>query len=412
MKISKEEKMLYHSMVEQMVLLADEVMTENRWGLKPGTYTAKDICKAIGRRKMTNATQSTTGSYITIENELGVFRAYRNSYDVFYQIRECEKLSGRSGYEKAHKWTIPEKRECAVSSTISFGKKKMMKVLASDMKSRERYNREMAVLSLSDGCIRSVITNRDQYYNSNSLFRLRGENYSPLQGYTYLSFKISSKDFEHLYGDCRITVYKDESANMNSYINPYNVRIVIENEDGWSISSNEVMPLTDEYIKIYDSHFSNSYEDDSDPMGTKSPAACRTEVPEIPNSTQGVCPASSVVSKSDEPTESEEVSNEHPLFIPVPNDRENPDSSNEQRLTDNLLKNKDIPVQQSAIGDTVLHSSCRDVDAGRITRHVPYSLRNRHYKKRERINRNIALCRRKYIGHSVRNLLISRRKNG
>lgn len=72
-----------------------------------------------------------------------------------------------------------------------------------------------------------------------------------------------------MYGEYKLYIYYDIEPGKNNKHNPYNVRIVIENAEGMCVSSNEVIPITEEFIKIYDEQFASSYEDDYKPTKTK-----------------------------------------------------------------------------------------------------------------------------------------------
>lgn len=255
----KIEKQLYHEMVETLLPYADEQLKVIKDKLTPGTsYTATEIVKKVGLKKI----DTPTGDFM--ENELGTFSIA--SWNIFQQIKMCEKHAGLIG-NKAHTWIVQDYRKVAAVVTMAFGPKRQMKDLAGIMKKRTRYDYEIIVLSLVDGCIRPIITDGIKRPDEPRL-RLRATGYEQPEEFRHLSFKLTFQQLKEMHGDCRLFIYKDAEPNISSYLNPYHVRIVIENAEGKCISSDEVIPISDEFIKIYDAGYTSSYEDDYKPTET------------------------------------------------------------------------------------------------------------------------------------------------
>lgn len=259
-KTLSSEKLFSRNVVDALLPYADKQLELIKDKLTPGTtYTSPEIVKIVGLSK------SDTHRDEYIETELGTIAiASRN---IFQQIKMCEKHAGLSGM-KAHTWTVPDSREVAAATTMSFGSKRQMKELASIMKQRTRYDYEIIVFSLADGCLRPII-NHCKYSPDDSRLKLQSIGYETPKGFGNLSFKFSSQQLKEMYGECRLFIYKDAKPDICCYLNPYHVRIVIENADGKCISSNEVIPITEEFIKIYDEQFTSSYEEDYRPTKVK-----------------------------------------------------------------------------------------------------------------------------------------------
>lgn len=253
------EKLFYRELVAGLLPYADKQLEVIKDKLNPGaTYTAADIVKIVG------VCEDDTYRTERIETERGSIAIAE--WNIFHQIKMCEKHAGLIG-KKAHTWIIPESRSVAVSASMTFGPKRQMKALASMMKRRTRNDYEVIVLSLADGCLRPIGYHKNCPVDSH--FRLKAVGYEVPQEFSRLSFKISCEQFKEMYEDCKLYIYKDVEPTKNNRYNPYHVRIVIENADGKCISSNEVIPISEEYIKMYDKQFTPSYEDDYKPIKPK-----------------------------------------------------------------------------------------------------------------------------------------------
>lgn len=252
-----KERQIYREMVETLLPYAEEQLKHISSKLIPGnSYTAPDIVKIYGVDKC----ERTTGDYI--KNDLGTFQI--SKCNIFYQIKNLEKLSGLTG-KKAHFWTVPDNRRISALGTMTFPKERMMKIHAGIVKEMSKFDHEIAVISLADGCLRSIVVDNSNAYYSKSPFRIK-TGFKSGPEYGHLSFKIDSKQIRHMYDECRISIYKDSVPDLSSYLNPYHVRIVIENAKGWCISSDTVVPVSKEYIEIFDAQFSSSYNDDRLPQ--------------------------------------------------------------------------------------------------------------------------------------------------
>lgn len=253
------EKQLYREIVETLLPYADEQLEVIKNKLTPGTtYTAAEIVKKVGLNK------HDTPRPQRIETALG--RIGIASDNIFQQIKLCEKYAGLTG-KKTHTWTVPESREIAAVTTMSFGSKRQMNEFASLMKQRTKDEHEIVVLSLADGCLRNIVADNKKCHDDSRL-KLKATGYEPLEEFRHLSFEITFQQLKKMYGNCRLFIYKDAKPDISSYLNPYHVRIVIENAEGKCISSNEVIPISDDFIKIYDAEYTSSYEDDYMPPET------------------------------------------------------------------------------------------------------------------------------------------------
>lgn len=252
-KTTSSEQQIYHEMVATLLPYANKQLELIKDKLTPGTtYTAAEIVKKVGLKKYDT---TRTECIKTALGSIGIA-----SYNIFQQVKLCEKYAGLTG-KKAHTWTVSDSREVAATATMSFGSKRQMKDFASLLKLRTRYDYEIIVFSLTDGCLRSIVNNY-KYSSDNSRLKHQSIGYETPQEFGNLSFKLSSQQLKEMYGECRLSIYKDAEPDLCCYLNPYHVRIVIENADGKCISSNEVIPITEQFIKIYDAEFTSSYEED------------------------------------------------------------------------------------------------------------------------------------------------------
>lgn len=254
MKNKNKEKQFFRERLEELLQVTNEDLVNCNLGLEPGTYTAKSIVKKLGKGAMASV------SFRIIQNDSGIFRVPDGN--IFCEILYCEKQAGVRA-ENVNKWTIGDTREVTSSGAITFPSKGMMKMLAQKLTRIEKNNGKIMVLSLRDGCIRSLLRSSTDYTPLEYPLLLKGEGYKGLDDYHHFSFLIDATKLQYLYGECKISLHKNLNVDPTLPLNPYGIRIVIENSDGWSISSNEIVPLDKEYLKLYDTQFSESYEEDS-----------------------------------------------------------------------------------------------------------------------------------------------------
>lgn len=252
-KKNSEEQLLYRRMLEELVPYADKQLKEINRKLTPGTtYTAKEIVKAVGLNKH----EIPTGQFVEVDQ--GKYAV--GSWNVFNQIAQCEKYAGITA-RNSKRWTVPDGREIAANTTATFGSMKQMKILASIIKKRARHGHEKAVLSLADGGLRIIVS--DGISHSDDVpFRLRGYSYEAPEEFAHLSFMIQWQQIKEMYGECKLYLYKDSEADLSSYLNPYHIRLVVENADGRCFSSNEIVPVAPEFYSAYDADFTDLYLDD------------------------------------------------------------------------------------------------------------------------------------------------------
>lgn len=238
MKRTKEENLLCQEMVNNIIKEADAELAHSGLVLPPGTYTAASISKWVKKT------------------------VYSSLCPILNWAHRGQQQVGMSG-AKAHRWIIRDKREAV--ETIDFSiplSKQQMKNLLKTFRADIKKKHAGFVLSLEDGCIRSVKIEQSIEENKPIVpNRIRLDGYSSPIHCRGLSFRIEASDMEHLYGECRLLIYRDDKGDTRSFLNPFNVRIAIETSDGWYVSSDEVVPLTDEYIQLYDSQFSD-YDND------------------------------------------------------------------------------------------------------------------------------------------------------
>lgn len=274
MKKNNEE---YQDLVSQLIPYANDELANFNLHLTPGTYTAADLHKMLEsidkhywaqNRDNYKATsmESTKRPRRTISNALGNFEVpYGNA---LYLLNSYEKLAGLTGY-KANKWIIDDPRNIVASATVTFpDKKSMMKLIKIEKEDLNNGDKTL-IFSIVDGYLRSIVTTNDCDYNTNIFYRIGGKGYSPIEGYEDIIFKIGIDQIKHLYGNCKIELYKDDTADINSYRDPYHIRLVIKNSDGWSFSLNDLVPVSQSYIKIYDALISESEENIIDELETE-----------------------------------------------------------------------------------------------------------------------------------------------
>lgn len=250
MNINQIERAMYKDIVNQLVKIADEESRTNSMNLKPGTYTALEIHRCLEKQNkyyLTGHYASRDEQPILVTADTMTVKLCR--HEIFYYISKFEKAARLSG-KKAHRWTFDDGREVAATATVTFPCEKAMKKLPGIVKETRK---TVIIFSLIDGCLRNI--NYWGYDNvSKPVFSIKiGEGYTPMTEYQDMSFLIDSKQLKHLYGECKIRLYKGRGCNLASLSNPLNMRLIIENADGWCVSADVVMPISPTYLKLYDS---------------------------------------------------------------------------------------------------------------------------------------------------------------
>lgn len=403
MRQVNKEKQFFKEMLNDLLPMADDDMARYNMGLEPGTYTAMTIIKKVG------VGYETSASYRIVQNELGTFKLPVGN--VFKQIKYCEKYGGITG-DRVHKWTIKDTRVVVGCSIVTFSSKKEMKALSRIMRTREKAYEQIAIFSLRDGCIRSI---RNGCSSSKTMifpFKLSGERYEVLHDYRHLSFKIDAEKLEHLYGDCKITIHKNQAGDITSTLNPYNIRIVIENSDGWSVSSNEIVPLCEEYIDLYDAHFWSGYENDSLPKLVSEMPGKRNDSGD--NSINSIpCKSGDSVSPNlqHEHKDCQSLKSDNVLEHEVKIEKGDPNSSN--RIDNSRKPDNEQPIMIEVEKNSPINSTrvFHHKDTPRANPYISLRLHNRQVKKYGERGKSISLCRKNYIEHSVKKLLNSRPRN-
>ncbi len=255
-------KEYFHNATLKLRTIADDVIDSCHLNLKPGTYTAGQIHNELKRRdkdyfvknitsaQKASAQEGSHGlySFREISDETGYLKF--PSGNVFRLLKEFEKEGGMSG-RKAYHFTIQEKRTAVAEITITLPSQKTMMKLSKMVRGQNVYGHKDSVLSLSDGCLRGRFTSYKYDYSGNRKvvkkdpYRICPLEFDGMAEFDNLSFRIDADSIKHLHGRCKLAIYIDESPKWER-INPYNIRIVITNEDGWMISSDALVDFTAE----------------------------------------------------------------------------------------------------------------------------------------------------------------------
>lgn len=263
-------KELYSCLATEFARIADRFVQHGHLSLQPGTYTSSDIQKII-RARLKDIERNKRnfvcpmGNDAILEDELCTYEEVSHKYglcrvqliDLFTTIKDCEKRAGIRG-KNIHTWTVNDNREVYASATLSFHNEKIMKSLSSAIKLDHKTNKASVVLSLRDGCLRNIPLARSKNFSHLSL---RPDDYVPIEAYSHLSFIINNEQLKHIYGKCKLYLYGNSEGSYDSIINPYHFRIVIVNESGWVISSDDIMPMSPEFINMYDGSFTYHGDD-------------------------------------------------------------------------------------------------------------------------------------------------------
>lgn len=231
--------------------------------LSPGTYTASQIHRALMKidQDYVDYNNSVAAEYASAgETDIDVrYKLFRITDEfgwwlvpggnTFKRLGSYEKSAGWST-RKAHHFNIHESRPAAIESVITFESQDIMMKLSKIVNKKNVRGHKKCVLSLGDGCLRGRSTTY-KYNNRGKKevvfvdepFCAAPSEYGGMKEFRTLSFLIKADDIKHLYGECKISLYKDEKTTADKN-NPYNYRVVITNSDGWMISSDVLVDFS------------------------------------------------------------------------------------------------------------------------------------------------------------------------
>lgn len=224
MKILKPNKEHWRAILAEEVKYADSMIKKMKW-LTPGTHTAAEIQAEIDAH-IKGANQAT--SSITIEVD-GV-KIKIDKLKLFDAIYKTQKFAGLS-VTKRPKWTIRPSRRPSPSATITFLKKREMRIL-SKFTDEYIYEKDRKFyLNIYYGLVsagRHIIRNSKYECGDCALIQTEMEKNSKLP---FEFYGIPSKSIRNLYGKCSVEVYYDKIGD------PYG--ILITNADGFSVWSQD-----------------------------------------------------------------------------------------------------------------------------------------------------------------------------
>lgn len=231
--------------------------------LPPGTYTASQIHRALMKidkeyvgHNNSKAAEYASAGETDIEVRYKLFKI-TDEYgwwlvpggNTFKRLGAYEKEAGWST-RKAHRFNIRESRTAVMETKITFLDQNTMKKLSKIVRLQNHPGHKNCVLSLGDGCLRGQSTicryndsGKKKVVPIDAPFRVAPAEYCGMRTFKDLTIQIEAEQIKHLYGECRIAVYKDKKPVKGSP-NPYNYRVVITNSDGWVISSDVLVDFS------------------------------------------------------------------------------------------------------------------------------------------------------------------------
>lgn len=265
--ISKDMKEHCAYFADELAKYAEKFIREGHLGLKPGTYSARDVNNIIKKEIQRLDRDKRKYGYL-LDNEDSLLKElfsftdkikHEHYYErptihiLFKLIMFYERLAGLKG-EKTHRWTISDNREICASFSALFPEKECMEFVLSEIKTDiKRYKGTSVILSLRDCCIRNLPLDYKPYSDDFWAVRVRPANYIPTDKHRHLCFKLAPDNLKHLNGKCQLYLYRGSEGSFKYTSNPYSYRLVIVNESGWSISTDEVVPALPEFLDLYDS---------------------------------------------------------------------------------------------------------------------------------------------------------------
>lgn len=275
----KALKQHFRKLAEELAKIADEIMVTNQLDLMPGTYRALDIhrilLKEIYDMKQDDFLDHLRNLQSNWENEgedKNDIRARRTimidnttyrlpKLFVFHMLHQSEKTAGIRN-NKVNRWTITDKRTAVYTSSICFPDKKAMVGLSRLVRKYNVNGYRATTFTLGDGYLRGKFTEWSYDVNgrkrivhrNDSAYRIISSNYVAPNNLGHLSFRIEADQIKHIYGECKVSVYMDNDKTERDETSK-NIRIVFENKDGWTTSTDIILPITEEAIQRLDSGF-------------------------------------------------------------------------------------------------------------------------------------------------------------
>lgn len=213
------EKEFWHEIAEKEAAIASKLIKRMVW-LKPGTYRALDIHKAIQKICGTKyylydyAAKLSKGKEFEIHDAEGYFK--RPLSNVFYDLHRAEILAGESR-RKARRWTVPNAGKLITETSFVMPAQKSMVKLPCLLKAlagkdaRLTFELQKEVMTLNEGQKGRYTLNLSAYDRSRV----------PC-GTVY----ISLDKLRHLYGKCTLKFYFDPMSESTS--------LMVTNPDGWT----------------------------------------------------------------------------------------------------------------------------------------------------------------------------------
>lgn len=260
----------FRLMIPELIFKAKQFLKAGALELPVGTYTAKDIHRLLNKTYKNYYEEDKAQTFLFnrscpidvnstqwVVQDSGIYSF--PLFNVFYVLWKCEIQAGWSG-SKAHKFIVEDKRECVSESIITFSEEKHAKKLSSMVRQNNFPLDKPCQLSLSDGCIRCTYSASREKDIKGHILKSRIDPYdgfllSPLEfsmpnDFSDLCVRFDGQQLSHLYGECKLRIFMNEKGDGTNR-NPHNIRVTIENPDGWIVAS-DIIEYKIKYLDIED----------------------------------------------------------------------------------------------------------------------------------------------------------------